>query len=135
MKTVEQLIAETFDFRGGSIDGAYLDSRLARALRAEHQRAEEAVREMHARELHHFEAETALEEAKAELDRLRAAHAGEWEYGIENVVSHDVSEKSDRDEAIEDAIQVAEIGGRYRQVVRRRRAGSWERDPGFQIKA
>lgn len=49
-----------------------------------------------------------------------------WEYGIRNVVSHDVSKKASLQEADEDAGWVAQLGGSYREVVRRRTAGPWE---------
>ena len=56
MTTITELIAEARAFRPGG-GGQYLDVRLADAL-------EEVTKEMHARELHHFETEQYLAEVE-----------------------------------------------------------------------
>lgn len=64
--------ARAFADRNNGMDWQGRIRELADALEAEHQRAEGVVREMHARELHHFEAERAMSEAIVACDKVLA---------------------------------------------------------------
>ncbi len=80
MTDITALIAEGRGFAEGSTSArATLLRDLADALAAESKRADDAEREMHARELHHFETEQQLADLTAEVTRLRAEWDGERE--------------------------------------------------------
>ena len=80
--TIEQLIT---DLDAGFAESDHLSAKYYQRMRA-------AEREMHARELHHFEEEQKSAELAAEVERLRLVHAGQSRLALSAVFMADVDD-------------------------------------------